>query len=75
MSMEHSSERPERRRLARKSPAWVLAHLTMPAVNDPVRDVQRMREAAGSISIGFEPRKADYRDGWRYSAELRDDEG
>lgn len=68
MSIDDPHNRPRRREFRRKSPAWVLAHLTMPALNDPGRDVQRMLEVAGSISIGFEPRKADYCEGRRYTS-------
>lgn len=74
MAIEDPQHRRDQRGPQPKSAEWVLAHLAIPDVNDPQRDAQRMLEVAGSISIGFAPRKADYRERRRFTAGPFDDE-
>ncbi len=55
--------------------AWVQEHLVLPRTEAVEASVARMREVAGSISIGRPPRKSDYRARWRYNGEDFGDEG
>ena len=53
--------------------AEIMALIRPSAIADPATRAQHLLERAGAITLGFQPRKSDYRTHWRYNSEEFDD--
>ena len=53
--------------------AEIMALIRPTANLDPAARAQHLLEHAGAITLGFQPRKSDYRAHWRYNGEEFDD--
>lgn len=53
--------------------AEIMALIRPSAIADPAARAQHLLERAGAITLGFQPRKSDYRAHWRYNSEEFDE--